>query len=114
MNDIQFWYPVVYGDTNGETVVRKQGAIRVINLEQEPYEVDLSADGYSYHLIFGSQINGHFLCVPNWNTGCELGPYEDRFWNIESISGTGRISITGTYAIGNALDLLAKIIKLQG
>ena len=43
--------------------------------------------------------------------GCELGPYEDKFWNINAILQSGQIGIDEAYAIGNALDLLKILIK---
>lgn len=114
MNRIQFWYPTPCSDkpfVDKTEVIHKEGSIRVINLEREPYEVQINANGHGFHAIFGSQINGHFLCIPDWNMGCELGPYEDKFWNINAILQSGQIEIDEAYAIGNALDLLKILIK---
>ena len=114
MNDIRFWYPVPSDKDNPfseNSIIRKEGSIRVINLEQEPYEISVDANGYGFHLIFGSQINGKFLCIPNWNMGCELGPYQDRIWNVDSIIKTGQLGHDEAYAIGNALDLISFMIK---
>ena len=107
MSLIRFWYTVPSSDAPFETdYFQKEGYIKVIDLKQEPYEVEICANGYSFHAIFGSQVNGHFLCIPNWNLGCELGAYNDRFWNIESIIKSGQVGRDEAYAIGNALDLL--------
>ena len=114
MSLIRFWYPVPCFDNQfegAEKSIRKDGTIRVINLKKEPYEVQINANGYGFHAIFGSQANGHFLCIPDWGMGCELGSYDDRFWNIESIIHTGRIGCDEAYAIGNALDLLRIMIS---
>lgn len=114
MNDIRFWYsvPADEDDTFLEnSFTRKEGKIRVINLEKEPYEISVDTNGYGFHVIFGSQINGNFLCIPNWSIGCELGSYQDRFWNIESIIKSGRIGSDEAHAIGNALDLISFMIK---
>ena len=111
---LQFWYPVIYSadEPFGKPKIeRMYGSIYAINLSNEPYEIYISADGYSYHAIFGSQTNGHFLCVPDWNLGCELASYSDKGWNAESILKTGRVSVEAAYAISNAIDLLAFLLK---
>ena len=64
MNRIQFWYPTPCSDkpfVDKTEVIHKEGSIRVINLEREPYEVQINANGHGFHAIFGSQINGHNL-----------------------------------------------------
>lgn len=50
------------------------GDIFPIQLGQQPYEATICIRGYSYHLIFGQQTNGWFLCIPNWEIGVELSP----------------------------------------
>ena len=88
MEPILYWYPVVYldeDDPEDRVIVRESGKITPIQLSQEPYEVNVAARGSSFHLIFGSQINGMFLCIPNWNVGCELSRLSDRDWNMNSL-----------------------------
>lgn len=111
---MQFWYPVIfYTDEpfDEPRVKRLQGNIYAINICKEPYEVDVETNGYSYHLIFGRQTNGYFLCIPNWKMGCELASYNDKYWNTESILKAGQISREAAYAISNAIDLLAFMLK---
>ena len=48
-------------------------------------EFELSGKGSYFHAIIGPQENGHFICIPNWKVGCELGNYEDLFWNLEQL-----------------------------
>lgn len=113
---LDFWYRTAEKNTlpfdeAEKTANMKHGTIRVINLDHEPYEVCINANGYGFHAIFGSQENGHFLCIPDWNVGCELSSYKDRFWNIESIVRSGNLGSEEACAIGNALDLLDFLIK---
>ena len=85
---IQFKYPVVIfesDDPEDTEISYYKGKITPICLDKEPYEMTLDARGYSFHLIFGSQINGNFLCIPNWQFGCELADYHNRSWNMDSI-----------------------------
>ena len=63
--------------------------IHPIQLHAQPYEVKLYLNGGSYHLIFGRQINGWFLCIPNHRIGVELAHPSDRLWNQGSLEETG-------------------------
>lgn len=81
-------FPVVYLDPDDYEIAeveQKEARLKPVNLEKEPYEAEIEALGYSFHIIFGSQINGGFLCIPNWNYGCELGSLSDIDWNLHSI-----------------------------
>ena len=60
-----------------------------IQLHAQPYEAKLALNGNSYHLIFGRQINGWFLCIPNHRIGVELAHPSDRFWNQGSLEEAG-------------------------
>lgn len=85
---IQFEYPVVTfesDDPEDTEISYYNGKIRPIRLCNEPFGMTLDAQGRSFHLIFGSQINGNFLCVPNWQFGCGLADYTGRHWNMDSI-----------------------------
>jgi len=85
---IPFIYPP--GADLDEEIEPRLGYISPIRLDAEPYEVNVDFDGYSYHLIFGRQINGHFLCVPDWHIGAEISAsYEDILWNSESLRKSG-------------------------
>lgn len=54
------------------------------------YEVSYDVGGYNYLLIFGSHINGMFLCVPNWGIGCELaGDHKAVYYNKCNIAAAG-------------------------
>lgn len=64
------------------------GEIRFIR-RTEPYEIEATARGSCFHIIFGHWKNGGFLCVPNWKIGCEIVSPHDQFWNRESIQKSG-------------------------
>lgn len=112
---LSYAYPVVYfygDDLEDSEVIQKGGQIEPIRLEGEPYEAVVSAEGYSFHILFGSQCNGNFLCIPNWHLGCELSSLNDVFWNLESISGRDEsFSYENATAIAYALKELSPIIK---
>lgn len=68
---------------------RKQhwsGELRVISQKEKQMEAEVNVDGSYYHLIIGNHKYGNYLCIPNWDIGCELSSYGDTFWNTERIS----------------------------
>lgn len=100
-------------DSNSKDVIRyrrKEGRIFPIRFDREPYECSIMACGHSYHLIFGSQANGHFLCIPDWHTGCELVSYDDSIWNINSLMMTDRFSYDAASAIIAALSTVNELL----
>lgn len=112
---LSFEYPVVYfisDDPEDAEVSYYEGSVWPINLEREPYEMTLIAQGYSFHLIFGSQINGRFLCIPDWQFGCELAQLSDKSWNLNSIlEKDSRLDYEDATAITWALDMVSKMIN---
>lgn len=63
-------------------------------------EALIEGKGSSFHVIAGPQINGHFLCIPNWQIGCELGRLGDVFWNSEQLMRHLNRIDTRTVAVG--------------
>ena len=112
---MSFEFPVVYfysDDPEDAEVSYCKGAIKPIRLDREPYEVNLEAHGYSFHLIFGTQINGNFLCIPNWQFGCELADLSDKDWNLDSILKVGsRLDYEDATAIIWGLALIAEFLN---
>lgn len=51
-----------------------------------PYEMNLYFNGNSYHIIVGKHRYGNYICIPNWDIGCELAFFSDTFWNIERLT----------------------------
>ena len=94
MEPIQYWYPVVYLDENDyedSVVVRQHGSIIPYRLDKEPYEAKVYAGASSFHLIFGHQVSGMFLCIPDWNIGCEFSELSDRDQNLDSLVKSDRL-----------------------
>ena len=56
-------------------------------------------NGNSYSVIFGRYVNGGFCCIPNWAICCELGAFDDVFWNTESLER----AFDGDGEVANAL-----------
>ena len=75
-------------------------SINLIDQHGSFYEADIQGNGYSFHVIVGPQVNGRFLCIPNWHVGCELAALSDVFWNSEQIRHHLNPINTRTIAIG--------------
>lgn len=103
---ISYKYPVETG-VSPEHNTYKTATIKPVRLENEPYEVFIESQGLSFHVLFGSQVNGNFLCIPNWELGCEMAEFSNRAWNRESMlktrSGLGYEDAT---AIAHGISLL--------
>lgn len=113
MKKITFEYPYFLfcdEDPEDSIFINRQASIRPLNLIKEPYEVFLYDSGNSYHMIFGRQAVGRFLCIPNWGIGCDLASYDDIHWNetslSESVERHGRIDYNDISAICHALKVL--------
>lgn len=118
MEKIQFDYPFfIFNEEDPEdsALIQKQASIRPVNLLREPYDVFLNDGANCFHLIFGKQINGRFLCIPNWFIGCELSLYDDVQWNETSLSEaaecTGKMDYNDISAICYAIKALQPYLR---
>ena len=108
---LTYQYPVVYfygDDEEDSEIIRKEGQIEPLKTDKEPYEAIVSAEGYSFHILFGSQVSGMFLCIPGWHMGCELSHLNDIFWNRESSSGSD-----GSFGYENATAIAYELKELN-
>ena len=107
-------YPVVYfngDDYDDSEVVNKKGQIEPLQIEKEPYEAIVNAEGYSFHIVFGSKCGGNFLCIPGWHMGCELSYLSDVYWNQHSILGDDQqFGYENATSIAYALKELKNVI----
>ncbi len=75
-----------------------------------PCEAIVSARGNSYHLIFGQQTNGSYLCIPDWNLGSELAQLSDVFWNTERLQNCCHMKNADAATIAQVLSYLSDIL----
>ena len=88
-----------YRDASGR---RREGEIR-FQRTVEPVEMDIHANGWSFHVIVGKQINGKYICIPNWSIGSELGHLDDEYWNRERLCKYTSLHEDNAVAIARAL-----------
>ncbi|MGN0241843.1 MAG: DUF6618 family protein [Candidatus Weimeria sp.] len=80
----------------------------------EAYEIETTACGSCFHIIFGNWINGGFLCVPNWKVGCEIVSPHVQFWNRESIQRSSHdIHEADVISISEAVAKASDILDLM-
>ena len=77
-----------------------EGTIRLIDQNEKFIEAAITGRGSYFHVITGPQINGNFICIPNYEVGNELSTYEDVFWNKERLSRNMGIIDATTVATG--------------
>lgn len=114
MEKILFEYPYFIfneEEPDDSVIVQREAYIRPVNLSHEPYDAVLNDGGNSFHLIFGKQINGRFLCIPNYSIGCELAAYDDIRWNEESLSEAAEFSRKMDYNDVSAICYALKALK---
>lgn len=95
--------------SSGKRKITWSGKINNIRGSKGNCEMEVSARGYFYHVIFGSHTYGNYVCVPNWNVGCELADYSDLFWNIEHLSRI--ISNQDAITIATAVREVSQILN---
>lgn len=86
-----------------------EGTILPIRLTL-PYELEVSATGNTFHLIFGAHKYGNYLCIPNWNIGTEMSSLSDRFWNYERLTQYAGLSKVDATSIADALVKLSDLV----
>ena len=84
---LMFLYPP--GGETEEDANLEEGEILLIRTSHEPYEMSVEFRGFSYHVIFGKQTNGNFVCIPWLHIGADLAEYRDLHWNTDSLKRCG-------------------------
>lgn len=87
-----------------------EGSISLIQLTA-PYEVEVSARGSTFHMIFGAHEYGNYLCIPNWNIGTEMASLSDRLWNYERLTQYSGLAEVDACSVVDALAKLSKLIQ---
>jgi len=89
---------------------RWEGNVRILSFDH-PYECSVSARGSSFQVILGSYEHGNYICIPNYNIGCDLACLSDTFWNMERLASAG-LSIVDALSISDALCAIDDFIPL--
>lgn len=71
-------------------------------------EAEVNARGHRFHVLTGRHNCGGWLCIPDWNIGCELSTLNDRFWNFSSLKNAG-LNIWEASSIADALAAIGRI-----
>lgn len=90
-----------YMSADGES--ENEGRISYIK-RGNPLELAIDANGWNFHIIVGTQANGNFICIPDWNVGSELAGLNDTFWNRERMRNYSGMDNENANAIAEALN----------
>ena len=96
-------------NTFGKRKTSWVGQIDTIKGVKENCEIEITARGHYYHVIFGSHSYGHYLCIPNWNVGCEMADFSDLFWNTERLAKN--LNLLDAITIATAVKEAEKILN---
>jgi hypothetical protein len=72
------------------------------------YEMEVTGRGSSLKVLFGKTDYYHWICIPNYDVGCDMAEWSNHFWNYEKLSGLiGTIdAVTVTEALKAAQYLI--------
>ncbi|MDY6244146.1 MAG: DUF6618 family protein [Lachnospiraceae bacterium] len=88
-----------YKDTEGKPC--KGSVVKFVG--GDPMEAELEANGWTFHVIVGTQWYGNYICIPNWSVGSELANLGDEFWNYERLCEYTQLKKDNAKAIARAL-----------
>ena len=71
--------------------------------DYDPIEMDIEANGWTFHTIVGEHRDGNYICIPNWNIGSELAGLRDMFWNEERLKKYTNLNQDNAKAIARAI-----------
>ena len=91
-----------YRKENGDIAA---GEILLLS-DDDPMEMDIHANGWTFHTIVGSHRDGHFICIPNWSIGGELAYLQDERWNRERLMNQSFMDKENATAVARALSTL--------
>ena len=97
--------------TSASSKTSWKGAIRPIQLQQAPYEMEVTARGSSFHLIVGRHAYGNYVCSPDWDVGAELAALSDLFWNRERLGNT-KLRKVDASSVACAIMELSRYVNL--
>ncbi len=75
-------------------------------------EMLITGRGSRFYIILGKYQNGGYVCIPEWQVGCELADFRDFFWNWERLEKQiGKVdAITVATAIKAAAELIENAV----
>lgn len=88
---------------------RWQGEIQALQEKNDGFEAEITGRSSSFYMIVGESERGNYLCIPNWQIGCELASYQDVFWNQEKLEE--QVSTVDAITIANGIRLISQIMK---
>lgn len=60
-----------------------KGEVQILN--DEPLEMEINANGWTFLAIVGKYRGGNYICIPNWSVGSEIAGLTDVYWNAERL-----------------------------
>ena len=84
-------------------------SLEVISLKGPFFELRMVGRGSSIHAIVGPQVNGNFICIPNYDAGCGLAALEDTLWNTRRLAPL--IGIADAVTVAQGLSQLSQTLQ---
>lgn len=84
------------------------GEIKKLHGSKEQCEFECNSRGNYYHVIVGKHDYGNYVCIPNWDVGCELADYVDYYWNVERLAK--RLKKVDAITVATAIREIKKLL----
>ncbi len=49
-------------------------------------QIDVQTNGWSFGVIFGASVDGHYIAIPGWGVCVPAGKANDTFYNRERLA----------------------------
>jgi len=85
------------------------GEVNQLKTSKERIEMTVNGRGSSFHVIIGQSSRGGYLCIPDWQVGCPLASFSDRFWNQERLEE--QLGLVDAITIATAIKEVDLLIK---
>ncbi|MBR5420182.1 MAG: hypothetical protein IK115_03430 [Lachnospiraceae bacterium] len=88
----------------------QSGIIRILS-DYDPIEMEVEANGWSFHVLVGEHQYGRYICIPDWSIGSEYSSVDDEFWNIERLKNNTELHPDNVAAVVRAVAVAGEWIR---
>lgn len=91
-------------------IERWNAQIKNLSITPSNCEFEVQALGDAFHVIMGAHLYGRYVCIPNWEIGCELATFNDTFWNSEQL--VKYLGIKNTATVVSAIKEIGELSQI--
>lgn len=89
---------------------RWDASVSILRFE-DPCEFSVKARGSSFQVILGNYEHGIYICIPNYDVGCDLTDLTDSICNMNRLCSAG-LSLVDAISVADAISAIDEWIAL--